>query len=188
MLSFINTLFFFFAETAAKGGEKGFYDTYLNYPGFEAWKFVNLAIFVAIMIYLLKKPLSKAFTDKRNEIRSELIKAEEARKAAKSELDQAEVLLSGLESEKSEIIASAEEEAAIERRRLESEADIEIERARAQAETEVSRKTAQVNVHLKRYSAEESVRLAEEKIRGEMNDASDATLIDSNIEAIGGLK
>lgn len=187
-MSFFSTLLFFFAETAAKGGEKGFYDTYLNYPGFEAWRFLNLAIFVGIMIYLLKKPLSKAFTEKRNAIRAELIQAEEAKQAAQLQLDSADEKLGKLSSEKAQIIASAEEEAASERRRLEEEAQLEIDRARSQADTEVSRKTAQVNVQLKRFSAEESVRLAEEKIKSTMDGASDSSLIDSNIEAIGGLK
>jgi hypothetical protein len=50
-----------FAETA--GGASGwdnflhFWNSYFNYPGFELWRFLNLAIFVGIMIYLLKKPL-----------------------------------------------------------------------------------------------------------------------------------
>ena len=47
---------------AASGGEGGggfmdFYNKYLNYPGLEAWKFINLAIFVAVLAYLLRKPL-----------------------------------------------------------------------------------------------------------------------------------
>ena len=188
MLSIFSTLLFFFAETAAKGGDKGFYDTYLNYPGFEAWKFFNLAIFVAILAYLLKKPLSAAFKEKRNAIRADLIKAEEARKAAQLELDTADEKLSRLNSEKAEILAKAEKEAAAEKRRLEEEAETEIGRVQAQADTEVSRKTAQANVRLKRFSAEESIRLAEEKIRKSLDGASDAGLIESNIEAIGGYK
>ncbi len=40
----LTTSFFLLAE----GG--GFYDRIFNIPGFEAWKFLNLAIFVAFMI------------------------------------------------------------------------------------------------------------------------------------------
>ena len=60
---------------AASGGEGGggfmdFYNKYLNYPGLEAWKFVNLAIFVAVLAYLLRKPLGEAFKARREAIRA----------------------------------------------------------------------------------------------------------------------
>ena len=47
MFAFFSTLAFF-AETghaAAESGFMRFYNQYLNIPGFEAWKFLNLAIF-----------------------------------------------------------------------------------------------------------------------------------------------
>ncbi|MBA4185562.1 MAG: hypothetical protein H0X49_16350, partial [Acidobacteria bacterium] len=60
--------FFLFTTEGGTRNESGwwgdflhFYNEYLNYPGFEAWRFFNLALFVAIMIYLLKKPLTDAF-------------------------------------------------------------------------------------------------------------------------------
>ncbi len=70
-----------FAETAGEhsasgsGGFAHFFDTYFNYPGFELWRFFNLAVLVDIIIYLLKKPLSESFKAKRELIRAELIKA-----------------------------------------------------------------------------------------------------------------
>ena len=42
-------------------GGGGFYDRYFNIPGFEAWKFLNLAIFVALMIYVAKKTAQRGF-------------------------------------------------------------------------------------------------------------------------------
>ena len=84
MFAFIFSFIFLFAEgghSTSGGGFTAWWHTnaepYLNYPGFEAWKFINLAIFVAVMVYLLKKPLSKAFKAKREQIRAELIRAEE---------------------------------------------------------------------------------------------------------------
>lgn len=84
MLAFLfNFLLLLAAESAGTESEGAwgqfvhFWNTYLNYPGFELWKFLNLAIFVAIMYRLLKKPLSGAFRTRRELIRAELIKAEE---------------------------------------------------------------------------------------------------------------
>ena len=83
MFAFINAILLFAAGgTAPEGSFTEFWNTWLNYPGFEVWKFVNLAIFVIVLTYLVKKPLSDAFKAKREVIRAELIKAEEEKKAA----------------------------------------------------------------------------------------------------------
>src|SRR5688572_7889642 len=98
------------AASAEHGSESAFtrfYNTYLNIPGFEIWKFVNLAIFVAILVYVLKKPLTETFKAKREAIRAELIKAEEARVAALAQLTAAEAKLSAVESEKAALIKKA---------------------------------------------------------------------------------
>lgn len=178
MLAFIYSFTLLFAE----GGVK-----WWNYPGFELWKFLNLAIFVSILIYLLKKPLSSAFKAKREAIRAELIKAEEEKQAALAKLTLAEAKLARIESESADIVEKAKQEAKEEKARVQREAEDEIKRLRAQAENEVERKAQQVRAELRRFSAEESVRLAEEKIKQNINAAKDAELVKANIQSIGGL-
>lgn len=172
------------------GGGEGWWhkvEPYLNFPGFEAWKFLNLTIFVLIMYRLLKKPLGSAFKAKREIIRAELIKAEEQKQAALSELTSVEAKLANLDAERDDVIERAKEEAAAEKTRIAKEAEIESERLRVQAEGEIERKAAQVRAELRRFSAEESIRLAEEKLRSGMNAESDSRLVKAGISAIGGL-
>ena len=193
MLVFIYGFILIFAETAPKtgGGFKNWWlqnaDPYLNYPGFEAWKFINLAIFVAVMIYLLKKPLTAVFVAKREKIREELIKAEEERQAALAKLTSAEANLARVSAQSDEIVEKAKAEAAAEKTRIEQESADEIKRLRTQAENEIERKSQQVRAELRRFSAEESIRLAEEKIRQNINAAKDAEIVKANIQSIGGL-
>jgi hypothetical protein len=47
------------AEHGSSGAFMQFYDKYLNYPGFELWKFVNLGIFIAVLVYLVKTPITE---------------------------------------------------------------------------------------------------------------------------------
>ena len=106
MLAFFYSFALIFAEThgagdTSAGGFLDFYNHYLNIPGFEAWKFFNLAIFVGILTYLVKKPVTDAFKAKRETIRAELIKAEQEKEAALAQLTAAEAKLVRLESEKS---------------------------------------------------------------------------------------
>lgn len=175
------------AASGDHAGGPGFYDKYLNYPGFEVWKFINLAIFLAILIYLVKKPLSDAFKAKREAIRSELIKAEEAKQAALAQLTSAEAKLVSLETEKTAVLQRAKEEAAAEKTNIATSTETEIAKMREQAEGEINRLAQQTKVELRRFSAEESIRLAEEKLRGKINADNDAALVKSGIQAIGGL-
>lgn len=178
MLAFIYSFILILAE----GGTP-----WWNYPGFEAWKFLNLGIFAAILFFLLRKPLSSAFKAKRESIRAELIKAEEERQAALNQLTFVEAKLARIESESQEIVEKAHREATEEKARILREAEEEIARLRAQAEAEIERKAQQVRLELRRFSAEESVRLAEEKIKQNIDAAKDAQLVKANIQSIGGL-
>ena len=176
---------------AAAGGDHAagpsFYDKYLNYPGFEAWKFINLAIFVAVLVYLVKKPLSEAFKARREAIRAELIRAEEAKQAALGQLMSAEAKLASLDVEKAELLKRAQAEAEAEKANIAQQTEAEIAKMREQADGEITRLAQQTRVGLRRFSAEESVRLAEEKLRSKINADNDATLVEAGIRAIGGL-
>lgn len=191
MFAFLyNSVVFLLAAGGGHGAEGGFtefYNKYLNYPGFEAWKFINLAIFVGIMIYLVKKPLSDAFKAKRDAIRAELIKAEEEKQNALKQLTSAEAKLAGLENEKAAVLKKAREEAEAEKRRLAEQADWDVRKLQEQASGEVSRLQKLTMVQLRRFSAEESVRLAEEKLRTQIDTSKDAQLVKSGIASIGGL-
>ena len=197
MLAFLFSFILIFAAEGAHSASSnggGFLDWWhkngepiLNYPGFEAWKFFNLAVFVALMVYLLRKPLSGAFKAKRETIRAELIRAEEAKQAALAQLTATETKLARLDAEAADISRKAEMEASAEKARITEQTEFEIKRMREQANAEVERVSKQAKLSLRRFSAEESVRLAEEKIKTNINADSDARLVKANIESIGGL-
>jgi F-type H+-transporting ATPase subunit b len=194
MLAFLFSFLLFFAETtsAPKGDSAWdsfvhFWNTYLNYPGFEAWRFFNLAVFVAIMVYLLKKPLSDAFKAKREAIRAELIKAEEEKQAALAQLTAAEAKLVRLDLEAGQVRAHAQQEADAEKKRIAEQALQDISKMRQQAQDEIGRLSQQIKSELRRFSAEESIRLAEERIKSSIDAEKDARLVKANIQAIGGL-
>ncbi len=190
MFAFFFDLGLILLAAGGSGGEGGFtafYNKYLNYPGFEAWKFVNLAIFVGLLIYLVKKPLSEAFKTKRDAIRAELIKAEEEKQGALKQLTSAEAKLAGLENEKAAVLKKAEQEAEAEARRLAEQADLDVQRLQEQTGGEISRLQKLTMVQLRRFSAEESIRLAEEKLRAQIDTAKDSQLVKGGIASIGGL-
>jgi F-type H+-transporting ATPase subunit b len=187
MLAFVYSFILLAAGGGEKGGYMEFYNKYLNYPGFEAWKFINLAIFIALILYFVKKPLTEAFRVKRDQIRAELIKAEEEKKAALSRFTSAEAKLASLDNERQLILNKAKAEADAEARRIAEAAEFEVSKLQDQTSGEITRLTQLANLELKRFSAEESVRLAEEKLRSKIDANADSNLVKSSIQAIGGL-
>lgn len=188
MLALIFNITLLFAEPVRDaGGFTEFWHKYFNFPGFEAWKFFNLAVFVAIIVYLVRRPLSEAFKAKRETIRAELIKAEEERQAALAKLNETEAKLARLDTEAQTIRENAAREAAAEKTRVTEQTEADIQKIRAQTQSEIERDTQRARAELRRFSAEESIRLAEEKIKAAMNAETDARLVKANIQTIGGL-
>lgn len=183
----------FFALLLAGGGGAEsefmqFYNQYLNYPGFEVWRLVNLLIFISIMIYILKKPLSAAFKAKREEIRADLIAAEQEKAAAKARLTEIEAKVAQLENERAEIMANAKYDVKVETARILEQTEDDIRRLKDQAASEIARLTAQRRKELRRFSANESIRLAEEKLRSRIDTGVDTGLVRNSVNEIGGVK
>ena len=192
MLAFLFNYVLMFAAPssggeAGRGGFMDFYNHYLNFPGFEAWRFFNLIVFLGILIYLLKKPLTAAFKAKRETIRADLIQAEAEKQAALAQLTSTEAKLAGLDAEAQTIRQRAEQEANAEKSRIIEQTEFEANKLREQATNEIERKSQVARLELRRFSAEESIRLAEEKIKAEITDEKDARLVKASIQSIGGL-
>jgi F0F1-type ATP synthase membrane subunit b/b' len=143
-----------------------------------AWlpKAVNLAIFMGILYFLLRKPTREFFRQRFAQIRASLEDAAKQKAVAESKLREIDARLNRLDQELGEIRAETEREAVAERQRIEAAAQEDAEKLRtlAQREIEGAKKTALVE--LRQFAAEKSVELAEQIIRREMTPADDARL------------
>src|SRR5947208_14708058 len=92
-LSFVITNFFL--ALAAEGMR------WWDYPGFELWKFANLAIFVLALVYIMtrKVKLGEIFRARREGIKQELSRAQQERDAAVAKLKEVEDRLARLDTE-----------------------------------------------------------------------------------------
>jgi F0F1-type ATP synthase membrane subunit b/b' len=187
MFAFIKFTFLLFAEeaghTAAAGGN--FYSDYLNYPGFEAWKFINLFIFVGALVYLLRKPLSTAFKARRENIRRELIQAKAEKDAAMEKLAAVEARLAKLDTETAQIRENARLEAEAESRRIAEQTVADVEKIRDNARREIAATGSNARQQLRRFSAEESIRLAEEMLKNNLKSDDAVRLVDMSISNLG---
>lgn len=157
-----------------------------NYPGWEAWKFFNLLVFMGLLFYFLRRPLSESLVARREAIRRELARAQEERTAALAKLEEVGARLAHLDSELEAIRAQAQKEAAEERERIARSTEEEMRKLREHAQREIEGAGKAARQELRRYAAEQSVRLAEELIRRDIRSEDDARLMGDYVEGLGG--
>ena len=160
-----------------------------DYPGVELWKFVNLAVFVGGLVYLLtrKMKVGEAFKTRRETIKQELAKAQQERDAAIAKLKEVEERLTRLDSEVSTIREQSQREVAEERERIAQSTEVEIAKLGESAKREIESAGKAAKHELRNYAAATSVRLAEEIIRREMRPEDDARLLNRNVQELGGV-
>jgi F-type H+-transporting ATPase subunit b len=158
-----------------------------NYPGWEAWKFFNLLIFIGLLFYFLRRPLSESLLARREAIRRELMRAQEERAAALAKLEEVGARLAHLDAEVELIRAQARREAEDERERIARATEEEMRKLREHAQREIEGAGKAARQELRRYAAEQSVRMAEELIRRDMGAEDDARLMGDYVESLGGV-
>jgi F-type H+-transporting ATPase subunit b len=154
---------------------------WLNYPGLEAWKFINLAVFVAAASYLLGRRLKEAILARRERIRIEVVEAENARAAAVAKLAEAEALLGRVDADVANVRQQARKEADLERDRLAAATEGEAEKLRVQARREIETAGKAAKKALRRFLAQRSVELARDRVRTNIRDEDDVRLLKESI-------
>ena len=158
---------------------------WLNYPGLEAWKFVNLAIFTAAAIFVLRRKISDALLARRESIRQELVAAQKEREQALAKVAEAESLLTRLDEDVRTVQEQARQEAQAERERLAAATVREIEKLKQQAEREMETADKIARKQLREFLAQRSVEIARESIQNQMRPEDDTRLIKENIGELG---
>ena len=142
------------------------------------YKFINLALLVGALGFVLRKPLADFFAQRSASIRKGLEEGRKALEASQAQLKTVEEKLQHLEEEIAAFKASAGREMEAERQRLKLAAAEEAEKIlqAARAQTEIAVRAARLE--LKSYAAEQAVELAEEIIRRRLDEAGRKKLVE----------
>ncbi|MCA1578405.1 MAG: ATP synthase F0 subunit B [Acidobacteria bacterium] len=158
--------------------------TWYNYPGLELWKFFNLALFTAVGIYILRRPISAALATRREAIKHELVHAQETKARAVEKLAEADSLLSRLDSEVRTVHDQSRHEAEAERQRVAAATAREVEKLKQQAEREMETADKLARKALRQFFAQKSVQVARDKVRTQMRPEDDRHLIEQSIDEL----
>ena len=163
-------------------------DPWVNYPGLELWKFVNLLVFIICALYLHRRfgrPVREALRSRGERIKHDLAKAQEERNEALTKLAEVEARFADLDAEIAAIKEKAKLEGAAERERIRLATEEEVAKIREQAKREVESAAKAARHELQRFAAVESVRLAEEILRIEIDPDDDARLTSNSVRELG---
>ena len=163
-------------------------DPWLNYPGLELWKFVNLLIFVICALLLHRRfgrPVREALRSRGERIKHDLARAQDERNQALAKLAEVEARFADLDAEVTAIKERARVEGEAERERIQLATEAEISRIREQAKREIESAGKAARQELRRFAATESVRLAEELLKSEIGPDDDARLTSQSVRELG---
>jgi F0F1-type ATP synthase membrane subunit b/b' len=160
-------------------------NTYFNYPGLEVWKFLNLGIFLLVIIKLAGKPLGAALASRRERIQAELAAAQMEKDAALANLAAADSLLARREDEISNVAAQARQEAVDEKERLANAATSEIEKLKIQGQRQIEQAGKVARKTLRQFLADRSIQLARESVRQNLRPEDDVRLVTESISGLG---
>jgi F0F1-type ATP synthase membrane subunit b/b' len=153
--------------------------TWFNYPGLELWKFLNLAIFVAVMTYLLRRKISEALGARRDAIKQELIDAQRRRESALAKVAEADTLLSRLDADIQSLHEHARQEAQSERERLAAATARELEKLEQQARREMETADKIARKQLRRFFANRSVEVARRTVQSQLKPEDEFLITES---------
>ena len=155
--------------------------SWVNYPGLEAWKFVNLAIFLVLGIIFLRSKINQGLLARRGVIQQELITAQAERDQALARVAEADSLLSRLNDDVRTVNEQSRKELEDEKHRLAAGTEREIEKLKQQGQREIERADKLARKELREYLAKRSVELARESLRNQMRPEDDTRLIKESI-------
>ncbi len=147
------------AAFLAGGGEEGAAPTFLGLSS-PFWQAVNLVLFIALLVYLLRKPLSDFFGNRRKEIAAALAKAADERRRAEEIAAEPSQRLEKIEGELADIRIQAEAQAHLENEELERIANEEARRIVARASAEMENRIRSARAELTAYAADLAVEIA----------------------------
>ena len=174
MRLFIFVLFASFWSTAlyATGGGDG------GSPLMDfVWKTLNVAVLVAIIYKFARKPVASALNSTAQSAKQVVDDARIAEEKITSELSGMRIQISALEKEAVEMVASAKKDAENEKTRIIEEGRQELVRMKEQARFTLEQERRKAEDVLRNWIAEESIRLAEGKLKKEMNEKYQSKMV-----------
>jgi len=143
-----------------------------------AWKWINFAILVAGLGYLIGKTAPAYFKSRSDDIQRALAEAMREIKDAEAKAADLELRLAGIQTEVENLRNEARTEMAAEGERIRIETERHLKKIQEQAGQEITLMARGARDDLRKYSAGLALDLAEQRIRSRMTPSTQEALVD----------
>lgn len=148
------------------------------------WPVANFIIFLGILNYYLRKPLTDYLAGRSATIRKDLVDAAELRSAAAAQLATIEQKLQALPGELAALGTRGAEEIKAEEQRIAAAAAADRERLLDQTRREIDLQVRLARKEILEHAADLSVQLATERIKKEVTPADQDRLVDRYLQQV----
>ena len=149
------------------------------------YRWINFAILVGGLAYVLRKPLSQFFSERSNSIRKSLEDGRKALSAAEEKLHAVEQRLQHFEEEVAAFRTAALKEMEEEHARMRQATAHEAEKLMESVRVQMDVAAKQARLELRLYAAEQAVEMAEKLVTARMDDARQRRLVSQFVEKLG---
>jgi F-type H+-transporting ATPase subunit b len=157
--------------------------TFLGLP-YPFWQTLNFLGFVALLVWLLRKPLVQFFESRRQNVAETLRKAHEDREKAEAIAKEIGERLARIESEIEAMRAHSREQAEAEEKEIAARAADEAERVAARSRSELDARVRTAKNELTAYAADLAVELARDLVARNVTADDEKRLV---LEGVAGL-
>ena len=158
--------------------------TFLGLP-YPFWQTLNFLGFVALLVWLLRKPLVQFFESRRQNVADTLRKAQEDKQKAEAVAKEIGERLARIESEIEALRVHAREQAEAEEREIAARAADEAERVAARTRTELDARVRAARNELTAYAADLAVDLARELVAKQVTPDDEQRLVREGVAGLG---
>jgi F-type H+-transporting ATPase subunit b len=151
-----------------------------------AWRILNFAILVVLLVKFVGKPLREYLASRKELIEKSIREAQEAKELAKKALAEVEERLKLKDKEIADILASAKSSGEAERDRLTAEGERMAVRIAEQAKTNIDFELKRAKEIIQEEAVQAALQLAEEKIRQQLTKDEQDKLLRESIKLIEG--
>jgi len=149
-------------------------------------RFVNFAILIGTLVYLLRSPLATYMNDRGTQIRSDLVNAAEMKRTAAAQLEEIDRRMKALPGELEALRVQGAQEIAAEAARIRTAAAAERDRLLEQARRDIDQHVKIAERELVSHAADLAVGVAAERIRKSITDDDQKRLADRYVQQLKG--
>ena len=158
-------------------------ETFLGLP-LWIWQIVNLVGFLAVLVYLVARPLAQAFRARQQAVEDRILQGRKQREEAARLETEIHERLAQLDRDLADVRARGLAEGEEARTGLIRKADEEAERVRREAQEEIARRLAFAKEELRRAAADLTAAAAIERLSSEITEEDRRRLVEEAVESL----